>query len=106
MLDHHVAEQRDDEQEEDVLPEAHQQGQRRERERGERIRAGVRWAVFLAAAVLAGCVSPYGYRAMLVTVTLFGSGESLPFIREWQPLALDLDGTIAIAALAFATLAL
>jgi hypothetical protein len=64
------------------------------------------WAAFLCAAVAAGCVSPYGYHAMLVTVTLFGTGESRRYISEWQPLSFDFIGVLAIATLLLAVYAL
>ena len=69
---------------------------------GLRAAVAARWAGFLALAVAAGCVSPYGIHALLVTVTIFGSGESLPFVQEWQPLSLD---TVGVGALASAALA-
>lgn len=72
----------------------------------ERWPLALRWAGFLALAVLAAFATPYGYRAMLVTVTMFDSGESLPYITEWQPLALDASGVVAIAALIAAVVVL
>ena len=66
---------------------------------GSRARLALRWGLFLAAVPLAACVTPYGYRTMLVTVTLFGSGEPLPYIQEWQPLGLDEIGIVAAGAM-------
>ena len=63
--------------------------------RQQRPAAALRWSVFLAAVVLAACATPYGYRAMWVTATLFGSGEPLPYIIEWQPLRFDWIGILA-----------
>ena len=63
--------------------------------RQQRPAAALRWSVFLAAVVLAACATPYGYRAMWVTATLFGSGEALPYIIEWQPLRFDWIGILA-----------
>ena len=63
--------------------------------RQQRPAAALRWSVFLAAVVLAACATPYGYRAMWVTATLFGSGEPLPYIIEWQPLPFDWIGILA-----------
>lgn len=65
-------------------------------------RAGMagRWALFGALAVGAGCLTPYGVHAMAVTATLFGSGEPLPFLTEWQPLAWDATGLAAVASAA------
>lgn len=58
----------------------------------------LRWGAFLLAALVAGCATPYGHRSMVVTLTLFGSGEPLRYIQEWQPLAPDLVGCLAVAA--------
>ena len=66
---------------------------------GERATLLRRWAVFGVASILAGLVTPYGLGALLVTATLFGSGESLPFIKEWQPIGFD---AVSVAALASA----
>ena len=63
--------------------------------RQQRLAAALRWSVFLAAVVLAACATPYGYRAMWVTATLFGSGEPLRYIIEWQPLPFDWIGILA-----------
>ena len=71
-----------------------------------RRRTATQWAAFLAAAGLAAGVSPYGYRALLVSTAVVGSGESLPYIGEWRPLALDGPGLVAIGTLVGLTLAL
>lgn len=60
----------------------------------------MRWSVFLLLCLAAACTTPYGHRAMLVTVTLFGSGEPLPYITEWQPLERDLLGCLGMGAMA------
>lgn len=64
------------------------------------------WLGFLAAALAAACATPYGHRSMLVTLTLFGSGEPLPYISEWQPLALDPLGILSRVILGLALVAL
>ncbi|CAA2101386.1 hypothetical protein MBUL_01150 [Methylobacterium bullatum] len=56
-----------------------------------------RWARFLTLATVASCLTPYGYAPFLVNLGLFNSGESLPFIQEWQPLGLDGAGVVAVA---------
>jgi hypothetical protein len=76
------------------------------RPRTEWRRQALRWAMFLAAAALAACVTPYGIRPFLVNLGLFGSGESLRYIIEWQPLAFDLRGMMALGALALSLFAL
>ena len=67
--------------------------------RQQRPAAALRWSVFLAAVVLAACATPYGYRAMWVTATLFGSGEPLRYIIEWQPLPFHWIGILACGML-------
>jgi hypothetical protein len=61
---------------------------------------GRAWAMFGAAALLASCVTPYGPQAYIVTLKLFGTGEPLPFIREWQPLERDAVGLVSLGLLA------
>jgi hypothetical protein len=65
----------------------------------ERPRAVAQWAGFVAACLLAGCVSPYGYAPILLAVQLLGNGEPLPYINEWQPLALNTTGALALAGM-------
>ncbi|MCC0808338.1 hypothetical protein FPV16_19345 [Methylobacterium sp. W2] len=67
--------------------------------RSEWIGRASRWARFLALATVASCLTPYGYAPFLVNLGLFNSGESLPFIKEWQPLDLDGAGVVALALL-------
>jgi hypothetical protein len=72
-----------------------------------RVRLAGRWGAFLAASFVAACVSPYGHRAMLVTATLAGAGEALPYIREWQPIdPSSVGGVVSMAGLAAAALLL
>lgn len=65
---------------------------------GERAVSALRWGLFLGVSLLAACISPYGHHAMLVTATLFGSGESLPYIKEWQPLGFGPIGMLALGS--------
>ena len=74
--------------------------------RADRVALGARWAWFGVLALLAGCVTPYGFHALLITATVFGSGESLPFLIEWQPLAFDGIGIMAIGVAALMAAAL
>lgn len=64
---------------------------------GDRVRLAFRWLGFLGLAIAAACATPYGPRAMLVSFTLFSSGEPLPYITEWQPLDTDVLGLLAVA---------
>ncbi len=58
------------------------------------------WLGVLGTALAASFVTPYGGRALLVTLNLFGSGEPMPYINEWQPLAFDGIGCLAMALMA------
>ncbi|MGU3541077.1 hypothetical protein [Methylobacterium sp. A54F] len=59
---------------------------------GQRRAMLLRWGVFLAGCPFAACLTPYGAHAIWITASLFGTGEPLPFITEWQPLPLDAAG--------------
>lgn len=56
----------------------------------------IRWGVFGLASLIAGCVTPYGVYSLLVTVTVFGSGESLPYIDEWRPIGWTMHGFFSV----------
>ncbi|MDB5589963.1 hypothetical protein [Enterovirga sp.] len=73
---------------------------------GRRLDLAGRWCLFGLGALGAGCVSPYGLHSMVVTLTIFGSGESLPFVTEWQPLAFDGIGLAALGLSALLALGL
>ena len=45
----------------------------------------LRWAAFAAAALLAGCCTPYGWNSLLAAQKILALGSALPLIREWQP---------------------
>ena len=63
----------------------------------ERLSAIIRWGAFGALALAAGCATPYGIQSVLMTFALFGSGEPLPYITEWQPLGFGFVAIIAYA---------
>jgi len=42
------------------------------------------WAKFGVAAVLVACITPYGPESILVTLRIFGLGETLGMISEWK----------------------
>jgi hypothetical protein len=46
----------------------------------------LRWAVFAAAAVIAGCCTPYGWNALLASQKILALGSALPLITEWRPM--------------------
>ena len=45
----------------------------------------LRWAAFAAAALIAGCCTPYGWNSLLAAQKILALGSALPLIREWQP---------------------
>lgn len=57
-----------------------------------------RWALFLALACGATLVSPYGWDAILVPLHM-GHNDALRFVAEWQPLAFDANGLLALGLL-------
>jgi hypothetical protein len=65
----------------------------------ERRRIALRWIVFGLAALAAAGATPYGYEPLLVTFKVFGGNEAVRYIDEWQPIALDLVGVVALAVL-------
>ena len=54
------------------------------RHAAERRRLLAGWAAFGIAALLAACLTPYGPQSMLVTLRIFGLGDALNLIDEWQ----------------------
>jgi len=45
----------------------------------------LRWAAFAAAALVAGCCTPYGWNALLASQKILALGSALPLITEWRP---------------------
>lgn len=62
---------------------------------GERLSILRSWALFLAVAAAATMISPFGWRAILVPLMMFGNSETLRFVNEWRPLAFDALGAVA-----------
>src|SRR5207248_998561 len=54
-------------------------------ERRMRLDVARSWLIFLAAALVAGCLTPYGYEPLLLTFKLY-KGQTLEYIREWMTL--------------------
>src|SRR5271169_1360696 len=44
----------------------------------------LRWAAFVAAALLASCCTPYGWNALLASQKILALGSALPLITEWR----------------------
>jgi hypothetical protein len=59
---------------------------------GKRRQVALGWTVFLAAALGAACITPYGYRSLLVTLQVFDGNEALSHIGEWRPVTLETPG--------------
>lgn len=60
-----------------------------------------RWAAFGIACLAAAMLSPYGPYPFIVAFELFGSGEPLRYIIEWQPLGFDGKGLLGAGLFAF-----
>ncbi len=54
------------------------------RDGSERRTLFVAWAKFGVAALLVACITPYGAESILVTLRIFGLGDALGTISEWQ----------------------
>jgi hypothetical protein len=53
---------------------------------GDRRRVAIRWLSFCAGALLAGCITPYGYHYLLQTYHVFNLGPLLRQIGELRPM--------------------
>jgi hypothetical protein len=70
-----------------------------------RMSLGVRWAVFAALALAAGCCTPYGWESLLASRKILALGNALPLITEWRaadfttlhPFEICLLGAIGLA---------
>jgi hypothetical protein len=58
----------------------------------QRYRTALHWTLFLGAALCFACITPYGYRPLLMTFNVFVGNEALRFVQEWQPVAFKLMG--------------
>lgn len=54
-------------------------------EKGQRVRLFLRWFAFGVAALVAACVTPYGWRTLLGATNILSLGELLTVIFEWMP---------------------
>jgi hypothetical protein len=52
---------------------------------GERTRLAMRWTLFAALALGAGCCTPYGFESLLASRKILALGSALPLITEWRP---------------------
>jgi hypothetical protein len=64
-----------------------------------RLRTALRWIGFGLLALAAGCVTPYGWQSMLMTVRILGLGPALSIIGEWRPADFSHLGALEIVLL-------
>jgi len=65
-----------------------------------------RWAAFGFAALIASCLTPYGWEALLASRKILSLGSALPLISEWRPADFGSFGTFELTLLAGMGLAL
>jgi hypothetical protein len=66
----------------------------------------LRWAAFAAAALIAGCCTPYGWNSLLASQKILALGSALPLITEWRPADFETIRPFEICLLAGIGLAL
>jgi hypothetical protein len=66
----------------------------------------LRWAAFAAAALAAGCLTPYGWNSLLASQKILALGSALPLIVEWKPPDFGSIGPLEVCLLLGAGLAL
>src|ERR1700730_9356739 len=66
----------------------------------------VRGAAFAAAALIAGCCTPYGWNSLLASQKILALGSALPLITEWRPADVGSVSPFEICLLAAIGLAL
>jgi len=71
-----------------------------------RPRLALRWSAFGCAALVASCVTPYGWNALLASRKILSLGSALPLISEWRPADFNGIGIFELTLLAGIGLAL
>ncbi|CAN5279146.1 hypothetical protein BH11PSE4_BH11PSE4_22810 [soil metagenome] len=66
----------------------------------------LRWALFAIAAVVASCLTPYGWNALLAARKILGLGEALKLIGEWHAVDFGHLGLFEICLLSMIGLVL
>src|ERR1700730_16792170 len=59
----------------------------------------LRWAAFAAAALAAGCCTPYGWNSLLASQKILALGSALPLIMEWKPADFGSVGALELCLL-------
>lgn len=67
---------------------------------GERKALAMRWGAFGVLAVIASCVTPYGYNSLFAAWKILTLGDALPMIVEWRPMDFAKLGPFEIVLLA------
>lgn len=67
--------------------------------RSERLATAARWVGFGLLALAAGCITPYGWQSMLMTVRILGLGPALSILGEWKPADFSHLGGLEIVLL-------
>lgn len=59
----------------------------------------LRWFVFGLAALVASCITPYGWHALLASQKILSLGAALPLIMEWRPMDFGSLGAFEVCLL-------
>ncbi|MBI5322243.1 hypothetical protein [Bradyrhizobium sp.] len=59
----------------------------------------LRWFAFGLAALAAGCITPYGWNALLASQKILSLGSALPLIMEWRPMDFSFIGAFEVCLL-------
>src|ERR1700721_970505 len=58
---------------------------------------GLRWGFFAAAALVASCLTPYGWESLFAARRILNLGAALELIGEWRPADFAHPGALALA---------
>jgi hypothetical protein len=59
----------------------------------------LRWALFAAAALVASCLTPYGWEALFAARRILNLGAALELIGEWRPANFARPGALELAVM-------
>jgi len=68
-------------------------------EASQRKALALRWAAFAIAAIVASCITPYGWNSLLASRKILALGEALPLIMEWRPADFSAVGPLEVCLL-------
>ncbi len=63
------------------------------------MRTALRWVGFGLLSLAAGCITPYGWQSMLMTVRILDLGSALSIIGEWKPANFSHFGGLEVVLL-------